>query len=401
MIEVEEGIALFEREIMPKTCKVVVPLEDAGGMVLAESVKAPFAVPHFPKSAMDGYAVHHGDVAGAAKETPVTLKVQGELCAGDYREYRYEPGTAIRVMTGGYVPEGYTAVVKQEDTDYGATEVRIYSPVKEYQNYCKAGEDIAEGSTVLEVGTSLTPVHIGLLASLGIGSVRVIEPVKVLIVSTGSELLEMGESLIPGKIYNSISHMLSASVKRAGFTVVGTQVCPDEEERLKEVLTNAVKQADVVITTGGVSVGKKDLMPDVLTELGAKLLFRGSNIQPGTPTMGCMLQGKPVLSLSGNPYAAIVNFEMYFWSIVCRLMGCDAWMPKTERVILASEYPKVNRLRRFIRARAEAGQVRIPTGEHASSVISTMAGCNCFIDLEAGRELRIGDLVTIRYFDSI
>lgn len=401
MIEVEEGILLFEKEVVPKKSTMVVPLEEAAGHVLAEKITASFAVPHFPKSAMDGYAVHHKDVEAAAGEYPVTLKVQGELCAGDYYEYKYTPGSAIRVMTGAYVPEGYTAVVKQEDTDYGEESVQVYRGIKEYQNYCRIGEDISEGTTVLEKGEYLKPVHIGLLASLGVSTVKVIEPVRVAIISTGSELLEVGSGLMPGKIYNSISYMLSALVKRAGFTVVSAQICQDEEFALKEALAEAMEVADVVITTGGVSVGKRDLIPEVLKEVGAKVLFHGANIQPGTPTMGSMLNGIPILSLSGNPYAAIANFEMYFWNIVCRLMDSAAWMPKTEKVVLASEYSKVNKLRRLIRASAKDGQVRIPTNEHASSVISTLARCNCFIDLEAGRELRIGDLVTIRYFDSI
>ena len=401
MIEVEEGILLFEQEITPKERKVMVSLEEAAGKILAENIEAPFAVPHFPKSAMDGYAVHPRDVAAATKENPVILKVVGEICAGDYKKYKYAPGTAVRVMTGGYVPEGYTAVVKQEDTDYGEKEVQIYGSVREYQNYCKVGEDIQQGMTVLGKGEYLKSVHIGLLASLGIDSVKVIEPVRVAILSTGSELLEAGDSLELGKIYNSISHMLSVSAKRAGLMVVSNRICKDETASLKEAIVGAAETADVIITTGGVSVGKKDLIPEVLEELEAKVLFHGANIQPGTPTMGSMLKGTPILSLSGNPYAAIANFELYFWNIVCRLMGCNAWMPRTEKVILASEYPKVNRLRRLIRAKAGDGQVRIPTNMHASSVISTLARCNCFIDIEAGRELRIGDLVTIRYFDSI
>ncbi len=401
MVEVEEGVLLFDKEIVPKTETMIVPLYDAAGTVLSEDVVAAFPVPHFPKSAMDGYAVRAEDIAGATKDTPVRLKVVCEICAGDYTDIEYEKGTAVRVMTGGYVPKGYTAVVRQEDTDYGEKEVLIYSPVKEYQNYCKVGEDIPADTKVLEKGTCLKPVHIGLLASLGTERVKVIEPVKVAMISTGSELLEIDEKLWPGKIYNSISYMLSAAIKRAGFTVVNVRNCPDEENELADAIRQAVTLADVVITTGGVSVGKKDLLPQVLAKLGANVLFHGANIQPGTPTMGSMLAGKPILSLSGNPYAAIANFELYFWNIACRLMGCNAWLPKKEKVILGSEYPKINRLRRLVRAYAENGQVRIPTGVHASSVISTLTKCNCFIDIEAGRQLRIGDLVTIRYFDSI
>lgn len=398
MIEVEEGIALFEQELIPKSRIVTVPLEEAAGNVLAEDVKAAFPVPHFSKSAMDGYAVHHQDVQNATRENPVRLQVACEICAGDYTDLEYVPGTAIRVMTGGYVPTGYTAVVKQEDTNYGEDEVLIYNKVKEYQNYCKVGEDIPGGARVLEKGTFLTPIHIGLLASLGIGQIDIIEPVKAAIISTGSELLQIEDEICAGKIYNNISHMLSASIKKAGFIVISSEICRDDENALKEALQKAVTIADVVITTGGVSVGKKDLMPEVLPQLGAKVLFHGANIQPGTPTMGSMLKGTAILSLSGNPYAAMANFELYFWKIACRLMNCNAWFPKIEKVTLECEYKKVNRLRRLVRAYAENGQVRIPTEVHSSSVISTLTQCNCFIDIEAGKNLQQGDLVTVRYF---
>lgn len=399
MIEIEEGIRLFEKEVVPKTKTMLVPLGESVGKVLATDIKAAFGVPHFPKSAMDGYAVHHKDVEFASKESPVRLRVVCEICAGDYTDLEYMPGTAVRVMTGSYIPTGFTAVVKQEDTDYGEETVLIYNSIKEYQNYCKIGEDIQKGSKVLEAGTYLTPVHIGLLASLGIEQVEVMEPVKVAMISTGSELLQIGEKLGSGKIYNSISHILTASIIKAGFTIVSSEICRDDKEMLKEAIKKVAIISDVVITTGGVSVGKKDLLPEVLPELGAKVLFHGANIQPGTPTMGSMLNGIPVLSLSGNPYAAIANFELYFWNIACRLMDCNAWFPKIEKVILKSEYRKVNRLRRLVRAYADNGQVQIPTEVHASSVISTLAQCNCFIDIEAGRNLTVGDLVIVRYFD--
>lgn len=399
MIEVEEGIALFEQELIPKKRMITVPLEEAVGKVLAEDVKSAFPVPHFPKSAMDGYAVHHQDVQNATRENPVRLQVICEICAGDYTDLEYVPGTAVRVMTGGYIPTGYTAVVKQEDTDYGESEVLIYNKVKEYQNYCKVGEDIPGGASVLEKGTFLTPVHAGLLASLGIGQIDIIEPVKVAVISTGSELLQIGDEICPGKIYNSISYMLSASIRGAGFEVISSEICQDDETALIEDLQKAITVADVVITTGGVSVGKKDFMPEVLPKLGAKVLFHGANIQPGTPTMGSVLNGKAILSLSGNPYAAMANFELYFWKIACRLMNCNAWLPKIEKVTLESEYKKVNRLRRLVRAYAVNGQVWIPTEVHSSSVISTLTQCNCFIDIEAGMNLQQGDMVTVRYFD--
>ncbi len=374
-----------------------VSIEDAVGCVLAETVYSEMSVPPFPKSAMDGYAVRTVDLQGASKDSPVILQVQGELLAGDYEELLYKKATAVRVMTGAYVPEGYDAVVKQEDTNYGEDCVSVYTEVKPYMNYCKVGEDIREGDVVVRRGTRLTPVHIGLIAGVGKDTVRVYRPVRVAIICTGTELCEAGESLPKGKIYNNISHILAAGIRREGLQVVCRQLCADEENVLTEKLQEALAISDVVITTGAVSVGKKDIVPEVLAGIGADILFRRANIQPGTPTTASVKDGKLILSLSGNPYAAIVNFEIYFWAVVARMMGHESFGVRKETAILQSEYGKVNRMRRFIRARAEGGKVYLPTEVHASSVIHNLTECNCFIDLEPGRNVAVGDEVRIRY----
>ncbi len=394
--EIEECLERMLRETCLQEVQEV-SLEEAVGCVLAETVYAGMSVPPFPKSAMDGYAVRAIDLAGASKENPVVLQVQGELLAGDYAEIICKEATAVRVMTGAYVPEGYDAVVKQEDTDYGEDCVSVYTETKSYMNYCKVGEDIREGDVVVEKGTRLSPVHIGLIAGVGQDNVQVYRPVKVAIICTGSELCEAGEPLPKGKIYNNISHILAAGIRREGLQVVSRQICADEELVLTEKLTEALAVADVVITTGAVSVGKKDIVPDVLEGIGARILFRRANIQPGTPTTASVKEGKLILSLSGNPYAAIVNFEIYFWAVVARMMSNESFEVKKETAILQSEYDKVNRMRRFIRARAENGKVYLPTGVHASSVIQNLTECNCFIDLEPGRSVGVGDEVRIRY----
>ncbi len=399
MIEIEEAIRLITSEIEPKTDVICIEIDEAVGKVLAEDICAPCAVPHFPKSAMDGYAVNHKDIECASKDNPVKLKVIGHIYAGDTIDEVYKENTAINVMTGGYVPEGYDAVVKQEDTDCGEDEVTIYTPANAYQNYCKIGEDIEQGKKVLEKGTLLEPLHIGLLASLGICKVNVKVPLKVAILCTGSEILDIKEELTLGKIYGSISYMLGAFIKKAGFCVVLSKICKDEKYDIQKNILNAIDCSDIVITTGGVSVGKKDYIPTVLDDLGAKVLYNRVNIQPGTPTMGSVLKGKPILSLSGNPYAAFANFQVYFWNIAAALMGCAKYVPKVQMMVLRTEYNKKNRLRRFVRGYAENGEVFIPTEVHASSVISTLSACNCLIDMEAGAETQEGKLVAVRYFD--
>lgn len=398
MPEVEECLEIVKQHIWEKYKTEQVSLLHAVGRVLAEDIMAKSMVPSFPKSAMDGYAVRASDLAGVSGEAPAALKVIGALMAGDYKEIPYQPRTAVRVMTGAYVPEGYDAVVRQEDTDYGETEVTVYKPVRAYENYCPVGEDIRKGDLVIPKDTRLTPAHIGILASLGTAYVPVYETAKIAILSTGSEIVSVGQPLEKGKIYDSISYMLAADISQEGLQVVSMQSCADEEAFLADKIREAVRQADFVITTGAVSVGKKDIMPKVLEKLGAVTLFRRANIQPGTPTMASVLEDTVILSLSGNPYAALANFELYFWPAMAKLMHDASLDTGKATAVLADAYSKINKHRRLIRAFAKDGKVYLPVQNHASSVICNMTQCNCFIDLEAGRRVEKGDEVTIQYF---
>lgn len=398
MLEIEECQKRLLEEIHPQKTTAMVHITECAGMVLAAEVVAEMPVPPFPKSAMDGYAVRAADIAGASREHPLKLKVAGELLAGDYEEIPYEENTAVRVMTGSYIPAGYDAVIRQEDTDYGDTEVTLYSAVAAFTNYCKVGEDIRKGDVVIEKNTRLSSVHVGLLASLGMEWVCVYEPARVAVISTGTEVTEVGKPLLPGKIYNSIAYMLAADIKREGLLVSGMETCADEEELLTEKINHALETADIVITTGAVSVGKKDIIPKVLENAGARVLFRRANIQPGTPTLASVFNHKVILSLSGNPYAAIANFELYFWPAMAKMMHHESFNVKTAKAVLSGEYPKINKVRRLIRAFAKDGRVSVPSPVHASSVIHNLTECNCFIDLEPGRRIVAGDEVSIRYF---
>ena len=176
------------------------------------------------------------------------------------------------------------------------------------------------------------------------------------------------------------------------------ETCADEESLLARKIQDALAVSDMLITTGAVSVGKKDIVPGVLDKIGAHILFRRANIQPGTPTTASVYQDKLILSLSGNPYAAYANFELYFWPLLATMLHSESFEVRTDTAILQSDYPKINRMRRLIRARAENGNVYLPTKVHASSVINNLLECNCMIDLEANRKVSIGDTVKIRYF---
>ncbi|MBR6329068.1 MAG: molybdopterin molybdotransferase MoeA [Lachnospiraceae bacterium] len=365
-----------------------VPLWEAAGRIAAHDICAPGDIPGFNRSAMDGYAICHEDVG--------ELKVVGRLFAGDYEQIPFERGTAVRVMTGAFIPDGYDCVVMQEDTDGGEDVVKINKTMSEFENYCHAGEDIEKGELVIKRGTLLKSSHTGILASLGYDSVEVKKPVPTRLISTGSEIMSPGEELLPGKIYNSSAYMLMSAVKRRGLRALPPLAVMDDEQALGDAIDEAAKSAGVIITTGGVSVGQKDIIPGVLERLGAQIIFRGVDIQPGTPTIGAVYKGSILLCLSGNPFAALANFEVYYWEVMAKLMGCEDLKSVIGSAVLKTPYEKVNRHTRLVRAFAKDGEVFIPGSTHHASVISDLTECNCLIELEAGRRVNIGERVKIR-----
>jgi len=399
-MEIEEARELILEKIKNTEGTEIKALEDSFGYVLAQDITSKRDIPSFPRSTMDGYAVHSDDIKGANRDNPVKLTVTEELCAGDVpdKSKDHGPGTTVRIMTGAYIPEAYNAVIMQEKTNYAMDIVEIYEDIKPYQNYCKVGEDLQKGSLVVSKGTRLNPSHLSLIAELGIDNVFIYKPLRTAIISTGSELQDVSEKAAPGKIFNSIAYMLQAYIRRQGLIVSMRDICPDDEKTLKIKIEEAIKKSDFIITTGGVSVGKRDIVPKVISEMGGKLLFQRADIQPGTPTAAFDLNGKIVLALSGNPYAAMANFEMYYWDAAARFMNCSDYKPDRKCAILKSEYTKINKHRRLLRAYYEDGEVSLIDSVHASSVISNLTKCNCYIDLEAGRSVQIGDSVRVQLF---
>ena len=405
-LELEEAVRHLKNALKGVEETEICPLLEATGRISGADVSSPINVPPFPKSAMDGYAVRSEDVNSATLETPVNLRVIGELFAGDSvsekvsvftggNDESFLKNTAFRIMTGSPVPFDYDSVVKQEDTDYGKETVSVYAPVKKWQNYCKAGEDIQKGSVILRAGEKINRFHISLLSSTGLVSVKVLRKIKVSVLSTGSELTEPGKTLSEGKIYSSIGPLLYSSIIQAGQSVVRMTNIIDDEERIISSIKMALLDSDIVITTGGVSVGKKDYLPSVLDKLGAKVLFSRVKIQPGTPTTAAVLDGKLILCLSGNPYAAAANFDIYFYNALSVLTGNSSFEVVKKTAELCSFYEKVNKNRRLVRAFYEDGKVYLPAENHASSVLSNMTKCNAYLDVPAETLLKTGDKVPV------
>ena len=370
-----------------------VSITDAIGKISAEDVVAKVNVPSFPKSAMDGYAVCSRDTQGASKDNPVKLTVIEKLFAGETSKAVFENNSAVRVMTGSLIPEGYDAVVMQEDTDYGEQDVLIKKEIKSFTNYCKVGEDIKIGETFIRKNDVINRTNLGTLASLGISKVKVYSNPKVGIISTGTELALLDEELKEGKIYSSISYMLKAQLESYGIEAK-ICVCPDEKNEIKEKLLTFLNEYDLIITTGGVSVGEKDLMPDVLKDIDAGIVFSRVNIKPGTPTMGSVKDGKIILSLSGNPFAALANFDYYFWDVLAKVTGNNNYKSNIVKAALANDYEKLEKTKRLLRAKLDNGKAYLEK-VNSSSVISNMSDCNCYVFIDENKAYKAGDEVKV------
>lgn len=370
-----------------------VTLTNAIGRVSAEDVVSKVNVPSFPKSAMDGYAVCSEDIAGASEQNPVELKVISKLFAGETDKVDFEHFSSVRVMTGSIVPDGYDAVVMQEDTNYGEQSVLIKKEVKPYTNYCKVGEDIKIGETVINKNAVINRTNIGTLASIGISEVKVYSKPKVGIVSTGSELVLLNSELEDGQIYSSISYMLKSQLKSLGIDAE-ICVCSDNQDEIKDRVLEYLDRYDCVITTGGVSVGEKDLMPDVLKEIDADTVFSRVNIKPGTPTMASVKDGKLILSLSGNPFAALANFDYYFWDVLAKVTGNKNYKSKIIKATLANDYEKLEKTKRLLRAKLDNCKAYLEK-VNSSSVISNMSECNCYVLIDENKTYNVGDEVEV------
>lgn len=397
MLTVKESQKILKENI--KTCRDMekVSLYEAVDKILAEDLYSPINVPEFPKSAMDGYAVRSEDFIDLK---PKKLKVMDKVVAGDSIEISANKNTAIRIMTGGEIPRGYDAIVKQEDTDYGQDIVQINKIPKKYDFYCPMGEDIKKGELLIKKGTLIRGVHIGIIASVGLEKVNIIKPLKTSILSTGSELLAPGEKLEPGHIYGSTNYIMGTEILKSGIKLVRSDICKDDMESLEREILSELETCDVLITTGGVSVGEKDLLPDVMKKIGAKELFRRINIKPGTPVMASKYEDKIILSFSGNPYASLVNFRVLYWPLVSSYYDSKDLDNKIIETKIASGYLKPSRLERYVRAKYSDGKVYLHD-THKSSVISNLTDCNCFIIQKENTELEEGDKVDIILLERI
>lgn len=396
MIPLEQAVTILTELVSPLPGEETVPITKSRGRVLRRDIAAVLDNPPFDRSPLDGYALRAEDIAGASKESPAILTVVGEVCAGGWFGGEVLPGQAVRIMTGGAIPRGCDCVVRQEETDYGEERVQVYKPVAHHQNYCFAGEDIKKGTVLMGAGERLTHVHLGALAGQGITEVPVYPRVRAALISTGDEIVPLGNPLTPGKIYNSSLLMLRARLEELGVEVTASRSVGDDPRAVAAAIREGYEGAEVVITTGGVSVGKKDIIHEVLPILGARRLFWRVSMKPGTPIVCGEYEGKPLCCLSGNPFATIATFELILRPMLARLSGDPEMDYRRTTGRMAEDFPKRSPGRRFIRARYRDGLVTLGNQNHSSGALYSMVGCNCLVDIEAGNKgLRAGDIVKV------
>ncbi|ENH95933.1 protein MoeA [Gracilibacillus halophilus YIM-C55.5] len=384
-----------------------VPIEEAYRRILGKDIVADHDVPAFDRSPYDGYAIRACDTNGAAEQTPITLEVVGHIGAGSRYEKELKANQAVRIMTGAELPIGADAVIMLEDTEVHEstqTYVDIKRTLHSEQNISFQGEDIAKGDVLLERGTRLHPGMIALLATFGYAQVPVVKQPIVGIIATGNELLEVDQPLEPGKIRNSNAYTLIAQVKRAGGLPIYFGQLSDQVDSSVERIREAMNQVDFFITTGGVSVGDFDLLPDILEAIQADVLFNKIAMRPGSVTTVAHANDTLIFGLSGNPSACYVGFELYLRPVIDQFLQKHQFGLPKSKARLAVDFPKANPFDRFVRGFVKVNDTRYmvePAGKDKSNMVHSLSAANCLIYLPGGTQgYQKGDVVDIFMLDS-
>ena len=365
----------------------IIPLEDTYGRILAEPIIAKHDVPPFNRSPFDGFAVRAEDTADASGDNRVPFNVIGEIGAGHVADREIGKGEAYRIMTGAPIPINADAVVMLEQTVETPDAFTLRKPFTSGENISLQGEDAKDGEKLIAEGTLIHPGTIALLATFGYAQVKVAKLPVVAILSTGTELLRVDEELTPGKIRNSNGPMIAAQLARMGIGHKSYGMLIDDLDACTEMVKQALSESDVLITTGGVSVGDYDYLPAIYERLGAKVLFNKVGMRPGSVTTVAVLGDKLLFGLSGNPSACFTGFELFTRPAILKKMGTQKpYMPRM-KAILGEDFTKPNPFTRFVRAvweTTEEGIVVVPAGFNKSGAVSSIARGNCMMVLPSG-----------------
>jgi molybdopterin molybdotransferase len=374
----------------------------ARGRVLAEDIVSGLDVPPLDNSSMDGYAVRHADIAVASADKPVLLKITGDLPAGYTSQEILQPGQALRIMTGAPIPEGADTVIMQENTSSQGPTVAIRQGEKAGANIRRAGEDIKKGALLFPAGALVRPAHIGIMASIKRTMVSVYQRPRVAILSTGDELVDIDEELGPGKIVSSNSYSLASLVEDAGGTAIMLGIARDTKEALRSRMLEGL-HADIIISSGGVSVGDYDFVKDVLQDLGLDMKFWKVLMRPGQPLAFGVIGGKPAFGLPGNPVSAMVSFEQFARPAIRKMSGHTKLFRPLIEAVAQENIPGKPGRKFFVRCRLaqKNGQWHATTtGEQGSGILMSMAAASGLMIIPPGvTAVSAGDRVKVQVLD--
>jgi len=408
LLTLDEAQQVVQQHFKPKPSGVEeIPLLEAYDRVLAEDVTATMDIPPFNRSTVDGYALKAEDTFGADENEPLRLRVCGTVNVGESPKIAVKQGTAAEIVTGAPIPEGADAVVMAEHTERKDKDLYVYSAAAKNENILKAGADIKKGETVLKAGRLLGSREIGVLAALGIAKVKVHAVPRVAVLSTGAEVTEPGRRLPHGKIYDINAYSLSTAVLESGGRPVYLGVFPDDTTELQKVLRHALASADMVITSGGVSVGPKDVIPQTLDSLGKPgVIVCGIATKPGKPTTVALVDGKPVFSLPGHPTSALLVFHLLVRPIVERVAGIKASKSLRVKAVTSMRMFPAKGRRTFIMVKLRRDEANrlvaepVPTG--LSGAITTMAKADGFVEIAENQQfIDANEEVTVNLFKSL
>ncbi|MFQ5867964.1 MAG: gephyrin-like molybdotransferase Glp [bacterium] len=419
MIRFEDALKIVLENVKPLDTGRIRTLS-ALGYVLAQDIYSTLDLPSFDNSAIDGYALKSSDTQDVSKNNSKILEVIDDLPAGHVSTKRLKSGEGIRIMTGAPIPAGADAVIMVEDTkivdslqltdhrkkcgqrsmDYG--KIEIFRKVKEGENIRRKGEDVKKGELVISKGKVICPAEIGMLASLNIQEVNVIKHPRVAILATGDELIDIGQDLEPGKVRNNNSYVLFTQVIKYGGIPVDLGVARDKKNEIGEKVVQGLS-ADILLISGGVSVGDYDLVKDVLIDLGMKMKFWKVAMKPGKPFVFGLIEGKPIFGLPGNPVSSMVTFEQFVRPAILKMRGITDLSRTLIKAIIKEEIKKKIGLRYFIPAivKKENNQYFVTTtGPQGSGILKSMILSNGLIILpEEVTHAEVGEEVTVELFD--
>ncbi len=397
-ISLEEAIDILDENVKAIGTEEI-DLINATGRVLAEDIYSLIDNPPFNKSAMDGYAILAENSGSNDK-----IKIIDKVFAGEVSNYEVTNKTAIRIMTGAPIPNGANAVIKQEDTIKNDEEhITLTKKIKANDNICFKGEDIKKGSLLVNKNKKIDFADIGIIASSGISKIKVYKNPKIALLCTGDEVIDVNSDLTEGKIFNSNKYTIMARVSELGYNILEVKHVRDMEGDIEKYIENISQNVDLIITTGGVSVGEKDLLNHAIDNIGGKRLFWKVKMKPGSAVLCSIVNNALVVSLSGNPTAALTAFELFVKTSIEKLSGIEKIEVKREKATLCDNFNKKSPQRRFIRGRVviEEGKqkVYITQVKSGNGILSSNLNSNCMIEVEGGSEaLHSGETVDIIKF---